>query len=79
MEQEDYHFKFRIIVVGDKHVGKSAFMDSIANSFGKIVENENSDELNIRVLFPLPRQSATSMTTLSTRFNTGNCQATTEV
>lgn len=40
MDSEDYHFKFRITIMGDKAVGKSALLDSIANNFGKIVENE---------------------------------------
>ncbi|KRX02356.1 P-loop containing nucleoside triphosphate hydrolase [Pseudocohnilembus persalinus] len=50
MDSEDYHFKFRITIMGDKAVGKSALLDSIANNFGKIVENEQSEELNIKTV-----------------------------
>ena len=50
METEDYHFKFRIVLLGEKSVGKSTFLDVLANNFGKIVEQEVSDELNIKVL-----------------------------
>ena len=49
METEDYHFKFRIVLLGEKSVGKSTFLDVLANNFGKIVEQEVSDELNIKV------------------------------
>jgi nicotinamide riboside kinase len=49
METEDYHFKFRITLLGEKSVGKSTFLDVLANNFGKIVEQEVSDELNIKV------------------------------
>jgi len=27
MESEDYHFKFRFVILGDKSVGKTAFLD----------------------------------------------------
>lgn len=49
METEDYHFKFRIVLLGEKSVGKSTFLDVLANNFGKIVEQEVSEELNIKV------------------------------
>ena len=50
MDTEDYHFKFRIVLLGEKSVGKSTFLDVLANNFGKIVEQEVSDELNIKVI-----------------------------
>lgn len=53
METEDYHFKFRIVLLGEKSVGKSTFLDVLANNFGKIVEQEVSDELNIKVLLKI--------------------------
>lgn len=27
MEQEDYHFKFKIIILGEEGVGKTTFLD----------------------------------------------------
>jgi len=27
MESDDYHFKFKIVILGDKAVGKTAFLD----------------------------------------------------
>ena len=68
METEDYHFKFRIVLLGEKSVGKSTFLDVLANNFGKIVEQEVSDELNIKVSNkPHGRLSVTWMMTHSTR------------
>lgn len=29
MDLEDYHFKFKIVLLGDKGVGKSAFLDCL--------------------------------------------------
>ncbi len=31
METEDYHFKFRITLLGEKSVGKSTFLDGNHN------------------------------------------------
>ena len=50
MDSEDYHFKFKLVLLGDKGVGKSAFLDSVTNNFGKILESEQSDELNLRTI-----------------------------
>lgn len=57
METEDYHFKFRIVLLGEKSAGKSTFLDVLANNFGKIVEQEVSDELNIKVDFDFCRKT----------------------
>jgi GTPase SAR1 family protein len=27
MESDDYHFKFKVVVLGDKAVGKTSFLD----------------------------------------------------
>lgn len=37
------------IIKGDKSVGKTSFLDAITNSFGKVVEAEQSEELSIKV------------------------------
>lgn len=62
MDVEDYHFKFKISILGkiekllkitiykgDKNVGKTSFLEAITSSFGKIVESEQSEELSIKV------------------------------
>jgi len=46
---DDYHFKFKIALVGDSSVGKSAFLDAISQTLGTVVENEHSSELHIKV------------------------------
>lgn len=48
MDAEDYHFKFRIVILGDKSVGKTAFLEAITANFGKVIESETSEELNIK-------------------------------
>ena len=44
MDSEDFHFKFKVVVLGDKHVGKSSLIDAIAMNYGKILEIEVSEE-----------------------------------
>ena len=39
-ELDDYHFKFKISIVGDSGVGKSTFLDAISQTLGSVVENE---------------------------------------
>jgi hypothetical protein len=57
MELDDYHFKFKISVLGDKGVGKTIITDgklfylAIINNIGKIIESEESDELSIKVTY----------------------------
>jgi len=46
---DDYHFKFKISLVGDSSVGKTAFLDAITQTLGTVVENEVSSELHIKV------------------------------
>merc|ERR1711904_624020 len=48
MDTEDFHFKFKIVVLGDKHVGKSSLIDAIAMNYGKILEIEVSEELSLK-------------------------------
>ena len=31
MESDDYHFKFKVVVLGDKSVGKTSFLDCNLN------------------------------------------------
>lgn len=50
-ELEDFHFKFKIAIVGDTGVGKSSFLDAITQNLGKVVENESSTELNTKTTF----------------------------
>jgi signal recognition particle receptor subunit beta len=35
------------MVIGDKGVGKTTFLDTVSKNFGKIIESQISDELNI--------------------------------
>ena len=39
-ELDDYHFKFKIAIVGDSGVGKTTFLDAISQSLGTVMENE---------------------------------------
>jgi predicted ATP-binding protein involved in virulence len=48
---DDYHFKFKISIVGDSGVGKTAFLDAISNTLGTVVENEHSSELHIKTTY----------------------------
>lgn len=50
-ELDDYHFKFKIAIVGDSGVGKTTFLDAISSTLGSVVENEQSSELHIKVSF----------------------------
>ena len=50
MDSEDFHFKFKIVVLGDKHVGKSSQIDAIAMNYGKILEIEVSEEYIIFII-----------------------------
>ena len=33
MENDDYHFKFKVVVLGDKAVGKTSFLDCIRSFY----------------------------------------------
>eukprot|EP00357_Protocruzia_adherens_P037789 CAMPEP_0114985790 /NCGR_PEP_ID=MMETSP0216-20121206/8067_1 /TAXON_ID=223996 /ORGANISM="Protocruzia adherens, Strain Boccale" /LENGTH=214 /DNA_ID=CAMNT_0002348155 /DNA_START=31 /DNA_END=675 /DNA_ORIENTATION=+ len=48
--EEDYHFKFKIVIVGDKGVGKTTLLDTISNNYGKVLENEQSSEVHVKTL-----------------------------
>jgi ABC-type lipoprotein export system ATPase subunit len=48
-ENNNYHFRFKIAIVGDSGVGKTTFLDAISQTLGSVVENEESSELHIKV------------------------------
>lgn len=50
-ELEDFHFRFKVAIVGDSGVGKTAFLDAISSTLGTVVENEESTELHIKTTF----------------------------
>ena len=50
-ENNNYHFRFKISLVGDSGVGKSTFLDAISQTLGTVVENEESSELHIKVSY----------------------------
>lgn len=50
-ELEDFHFRFKVSIVGDSGVGKTAFLDAISSTLGTVVENEESTELHIKTTF----------------------------
>ncbi len=50
-EVDDYHFRFKISIVGDSGVGKTSFLDAISTTLGTVVENEESTELHIRTTY----------------------------
>jgi len=48
-ENNNFHFRFKIAIVGDSSVGKTTFLDAISQTLGSVVENEESSELHIKV------------------------------
>ena len=81
-ENNNYHFRFKIAIVGDSGVGKSTFLDAISQTLGSVVENEESSELHIKVSLPQQqfllnalkfRQLSTSTTLISIRSSTSTC------
>jgi small GTP-binding protein len=55
-DQEDYHYRFKVIVLGDTKAGKTTFLDSIiinklalTQSNGKVIESESSEEISERI------------------------------
>jgi len=48
-ENSNYHFRFKIALVGDSGVGKTTFLEAISQTLGSVVENEESSELHIKV------------------------------
>jgi small GTP-binding protein len=48
MDAEDYHFRFKITLVGDSGVGKTTFLDSLSQSYGKVLENESVEEVHFK-------------------------------
>ncbi len=63
MEQEDYHFKFKIVILGEEGVGKTTFLDCTTHSspclaltanFGKVIESSSIPDLYLKVCIPVP-------------------------
>lgn len=50
-ENNNYHFRFKIALVGDSGVGKTTFLDAISQTLGSVIENEESSELHIKTTF----------------------------
>ena len=50
-EVDDYHFRFKITLVGDSKVGKTSFLDAISQTLGTVVENEESTELHLKTTY----------------------------
>lgn len=50
-DNNNYHFRFKIALVGDSGVGKTTFLDAISQTLGSVVENEESSELHIKTTF----------------------------
>ena len=52
MENDDYHFKFKVVVLGDKAVGKTSFLKTtllpIMNNNGGIKNEEMPNHLKIK-------------------------------
>lgn len=44
MDSEEFHFKFKVAVLGDKHVGKSTLVDTLSTNHGQVLEVEVSEE-----------------------------------
>ena len=36
--------------IGEKGVGKTTFVESLSKNFGKVIDSQNSDELNITTI-----------------------------
>lgn len=47
-DKEDYHFKFKVLVCGDVHCGKTTFLDSLSQENGKMIDLEASEEISER-------------------------------
>jgi signal recognition particle receptor subunit beta len=48
-DQEDYHYRFKVVVLGDVKSGKTAFLDTLTQNNGKVIEIESSEEISERV------------------------------
>lgn len=44
MDNEEFHYKFKVCVLGDKHVGKSSLIDGLSHNHGQVLETEVSEE-----------------------------------
>ena len=84
MQDENYHFKLKISLLGDKGVGKSTFLDTIStDNMGNRLTSEDTDELSLMVSnrkhpcsnANVVRRCNSMMTKSRSRFSTGSCQA----
>jgi small GTP-binding protein len=53
VENEDYHFRFKLCLVGDVGVGKTTLLDGIAylaltQNYGTVLENETVEEMHFK-------------------------------
>ncbi|OMJ78075.1 hypothetical protein SteCoe_22183 [Stentor coeruleus] len=48
MEAEDYHFRFKIVLIGDNGVGKTTLLDALTQNYGRVLENETVEEMHFK-------------------------------
>ena len=58
MEQEDYHFKFKIVILGEEGTGKTTFLDcnvdwvwnaiALTANFGKVMDSSSIPDLYLK-------------------------------
>lgn len=53
MEAEDYHFRFKLVLIGDNGVGKTTLLDgklhtALTQNYGKVLENETVEEMHFK-------------------------------
>jgi len=49
VDQEDYHYRLKVVVLGDSKCGKTTFLDTMTQNNGKVIEIESSEEISERV------------------------------
>jgi len=53
MDSDDYHFRFKIVILGDNGVGKTSLLDgklysALSQNYGRVVENEVVEEMHFK-------------------------------
>ena len=53
MEAEYYHFRFKIVLIGDNGVGKTTLLDgtfysALTQNYGRVLENETVEEMHFK-------------------------------